>query len=101
MDFILHCDKLTSPSRFPSVSATPSAPKTLYHAANDLVYVNTGSGWQAAAQPGSHSIYSAYSGAAPSTQAAIQTSLQTKTAAPSSVHTNVANITTDVVIRGR
>jgi hypothetical protein len=101
MDFILYSDKLTSPSKFPSVTASTSAPKTLYHAAHDLVYVNTGSGWQPMLQPNTASVYSAYSSAAASTQANILSSVANTSSAPHAAHVSVATKAADIAIRGR
>ena len=42
MDFIVYEDKLKGTAGFPTVSASTSSPKTLYHAPMGLVYVNVG-----------------------------------------------------------
>lgn len=101
MDFILYLDKLQGTASFPSVSATPSAPKTLYHAAMDMVYMNTGSGWKPMLQPGSASVYSDFSGASASTKAAVLSSVTNVSSVPHAAHTAVAAKTADVAIRGR
>ena len=98
MDFVIYADKTTSPSKFPAVVATPSAPKTLYHAPMDLVYVNTGSGWVAGVQPGSGSVYSGFSALPETTKANVLTSVaNTTTKVPSATMTKAAV----VAVRGR
>lgn len=98
MDYINYSDKVHQ--GFPNVSGTPSAPLTLYHAASDVVFVNTGSGWQKGIQPSSNSVYSAVSGASATTKAAIITSVTSTTSAPSPVHTTVATKTVNVIMNG-
>lgn len=100
MDFIIYSDKL-HPTSLPTVVASTSSPKTAYHPGTDIVYVNTGSGWSPMLQPGSASIYSAYSGAAASTQANILASVANTSSAPHAAHAAVATKTVDVAIRGR
>lgn len=85
----------------PSVTASPSSPKTLYHGATDLVYVNTGSGWSPMVQPSTGSVYSAYSGASASTQANILASVADVSAAPHAAHKVVAAAAATVAVRGR
>lgn len=98
MDYISYEDKVHA--GFPTVSASPSSPATLYHAPSDIVYVNTGSGWQAGVQPSSNSVYSAISSAAASTQTAIVASVTSTTSAPSPVHTAVATKAVSVIRNG-
>ena len=98
MDYIIYEDK--THASFPTVSASPSSPVTLYHAANDLVYVHVGSGWQPAVQPGSNSVYSAVSTASASTQAAVIASVSKTTAAPSALHTAVVTKVVSVINNG-
>lgn len=101
MDYIVYDSKPHGTTAFPSVVATPSAPKSLYDAEYDLVYVNTGSGWQPAVQPSTGSVYSAYSGASASTQASIQTSIANVSIAPTAAHKTVATQAVNVAVRGR
>lgn len=98
MDYISYEDKIHS--GFPAVSGSPTSPLSLYHAPSDIVFVNTGSGWQAGVQPSSNSVYSAVSGAASSTQTAIVVSVTNTTSAPSPVHTAVATKAASVIKNG-
>lgn len=100
MDFLDYSDK-TFGTHFPTVTASPSSPKTLYHAHSEITYVNTGSGWQAAVQHTTGSVYSAFSSASSSTQAAIVTSMQNTSSAPHAAHTTVATKASEVAVRGR
>jgi len=97
VDFLIYVDKITNPSKFPSVSASTSAPKTLYHAEMDLVYVNTGSGWQAMAQPGSSSVYSGYTSLDSTTKTNVLASVSNTSFAPHAAHKMVAAKTTDLI----
>ena len=95
MDFLIFADK--THQGFPSVAGTTSAPLSLYHAANDLVYVHTGSGWTPAVQPSTSSVYAGYSSASASTQAAIVTNLLNTTSAPTATHVATAIKATAVI----
>ena len=97
MDFIIDEDKLKGTAGFPSVSASTSSPKTLYHAPMDLVYVNTGSGWQPMVQPGSNSVYSAYTSLDSTSKANVQASVSNTSSAPHSAHKLLANKTADLI----
>lgn len=96
MDFILYCDKTTPASKFPSVTATPSNPKTLYFAPLDLVYHNTGGGWTATAQPGTNSVYSGYTSLDAATKANIVTSIANTSALPGRQHSAVSSKIADL-----
>lgn len=98
MDFVNFSDKVHA--GFPVVSASPSAPLSLYHAQSDVVFVNTGSGWQAGVQPSSGSVYPAVSAASPATKTAIITSVSNTSSAPSANHTAVAIKATSVINQG-
>jgi hypothetical protein len=100
MDFIDYTP-LANPSSFPSVSASPSNPKTLHHVHQDITYVNTGSGWSPLCQASSGSVYPAYTAAAPSTQSAILASVVNTAVAPSAAHAAIAKLTAEVSVRGR
>lgn len=100
MDYIIYADKVHS-TALPTVSASPSSPKTAYHPGTDLVYVNTGSGWSPMAQPSTGSVYSAYSGASPTTQANIIASVVNTSSAPHAAHAAIATKASEVAVRGR
>lgn len=100
MDYIIYSDKLHATS-LPTVVASTSSPKTAYHPGTDIVFVNTGSGWSPMLQPGSASIYSAYSGAAASTQANMLTSVASTASEPTAIHAAVAKKVTEIAVRGR
>lgn len=99
MNYLDFSDK-THTVNFPAVSGSPASPLSLYNAANDIVYVNTGSGWQAGVQPGTNSVYPAVSGATAAVKAAIVTSVSTTTSAPTAVHIAVASKATSVINNG-
>ena len=98
MDFVNYSDKVHA--GFPTVSASPSAPLTLYHAASDIVFVHTGSGWQPGVQPSSNSVYPAVSAAVPATKTAVIASVSNTASAPSANHTAVAIKATSVINQG-
>ena len=98
MDYIDYSDK--THQSFPSVSASPSNPATLYHAASDVVFVNTGSGWQPGVQPSSNSVYPAVSAASANTKAAVVASVASTVSAPTPVHKTVATKTVNVINNG-
>lgn len=100
MDYIIYSDKVHSGS-LPTVSASPSSPKTAYHPGTDLVFVNTGLGWSPLVQPGTGSVYSAYTGASASTQQNILASVTNTSSAPHAAHTSVATKASEVAVRGR
>lgn len=100
MDYIIYADKIHS-GNLPTVSASPSSPKTAYHPGTDIMFVNTGSGWQPMVQPGTGSVYAAYSGASASTQANIITSVQNTVAASHVAHQTIATKVSEVAVRGR
>ena len=102
MDYIDYSDKTYGSRYFPTPAGASTAnPATLHNVHNDLIYVNTGSGWQPMIHLTSGSVYSAYSSAAPATQAAIITSIMKTSSAPSAAHTAVATQAATVAIRGR
>jgi hypothetical protein len=84
---------------FPSVSASPSNPYTLYNAPNDIIYVNTGSGWAAGVQPSSNSVYAAVSSLPAATKAAVVTSVAT-VAPMTPAHAAVATKAASVIVQG-
>jgi hypothetical protein len=100
MDYIIYADKVHS-GNLPTVTASTSSPKTAYHPGTDLVFVNTGSGWQPMVQPGTGSVYSAYSTASPTTQQNIVASVTNTSSAPHAAHTAVATKASEVAVRGR
>jgi len=102
MDYIDYSDKSQGTKLFPTpVGASPSNPATLHNTHNDIVYVNTGTGWQPLVQPSSGSVYPAYTTASAAVQTAILASVTKTTSAPSAVHTAVATKTAEVAVRGR
>ncbi|HKV94221.1 MAG TPA: hypothetical protein VJW20_16860 [Candidatus Angelobacter sp.] len=94
MDFIIYADK--THAGFPSVSASTSSPKTAYHPGTDIMYVNTGSGWLPAVQPGSNSVYTAYTTLDSTTKSNIITSVQNTSSAPHAAHKAIAARVTDL-----
>ena len=94
MDFIDYSDKLAGPPQF-SVTASTASPKTCYHAATDIIYINVGSGWVPMAQPSSRSVYSGYTALSASTQTNVLNNLTTT----SNPGPHVATKTTDIVTR--
>ena len=94
MDFLNYSSKTSA--GFPTVSASIASPKTLYHAAEDVVYVNTGSGWQPMAQPGSNSVYTAYTTLDAATKTSVLASVADVSAAPHTAHKSVAAKVTDI-----
>lgn len=101
MDYINYTPVNTSPSLFePNSGASAGSPKTLYHVHTDIVYVNTGSGWQAGIQPASNSVYSAVSGASAVVKAAVVASVESTATLPSKGHTAVATKTVNVIKNG-
>ena len=94
MDFLNYSAKTSG--GFPTVSASTSSPKTLYHAAEDVVYVNTGSGWQPIAQPGSNSVYSAYTSLDAATKTNVLASVADTSTAPHFAHKSIAAKVTDI-----
>jgi hypothetical protein len=102
MDYIDYSDKTYGTRYFPTpAGASTSNPSTLHNVHNDLIYVNTGSGWQPMLHLTSGSVYSAYTTASPTTQAAIIASVTKTSSAPSTAHTTTATVAATVAIRGR
>ena len=97
MDFIVYTDKV-HPTSLPSVSASTSSPKTAYHPGTDLVFVNTGSGWQPAVQPGSNSIYSAYTSLDATTKTNVLASVANTSSAPHVAHQRIATKVSDLTV---
>lgn len=98
MNYVVYCDK--THQLFPTVSASASNPQTLYQASTDLVFVNTGSGWQPAVQPSTNTVYSAVSTASATVKAAVVASISNTSSAPTPVHNAVATKAVNVVING-
>lgn len=91
---------LADSTKFPSVSASATNPKTLLHVHSDIVFVNVGSGWQAMAQESTNSVYSVFTGASATTQANILSSLTTVNTNPGTYHTTKATKVADRAVRG-
>jgi hypothetical protein len=98
LDYINYSDKVHA--GFPTVSASPTSPATLYHAASDVVFINTGSGWQPGIQPSSNSVYSAVSTASATTKAAVVASVASTVSVPTPVHTAIATKAVNVINNG-
>jgi len=98
MDFINYAAKTYGSSGFPTVSASTSSPKTLYHAPMDLIYVNTGSGWQPMVQPGSASVYSAYTTLDSATKTNVLASVSDVSSAPHTRHKAISAKVQDLTI---
>ena len=96
MDLLNYSDK--THLSLPSVTASPSSPQTLYHAATDLVYVNTGSGWSPMVQPSTSSVYSGYTSLSATTKANVQTSIANVSSAPHASHKAIASKTIDLIL---
>ena len=91
MDYIDYSPPSTvSVSKFPSVVASPSSPKTLYQAHTYITYVNIGSGWTPLCQTTTNSYYAALDA---TTKAAVIESLTV----PSVVAPKVGKSSADVV----
>jgi len=80
MDYVDYSPPSTiNPALFPSVAASPSNPKTLLAAHNGVIYTNVGSGWVAACQPATASVYAGFTTLPASTQTAVISNLATST----------------------
>ncbi len=98
MDYINYSPVNTSPSKFEApVGATPTAPKTLYHAHTDITYVSTGGAWTPMSQESSGSVYSGYT----ALSAVAKTAVVTALSAPTTSLAPKSGKTATVVVRGR
>lgn len=96
MDFIIYSDKIHS-GNLPTVVASTANPKTAYHPGTDIMFVNTGSGWQPIVQPGTGSVYSGYMSLDTATKANVVASVSNTSSAPHAAHKAIAGKTVDLV----